>query len=61
MGSNLDRLRNTNTWWLLLVFALAMLLRITPSLKYGLPYGFDIYEFASRILVLNESKHVSLP
>ncbi|MBO3799701.1 MAG: hypothetical protein FGF52_01395 [Candidatus Brockarchaeota archaeon] len=61
MGSNLDRLRKTNTCWLLLVFMLAMLLRITPSLKYGLPYGFDIYEFTSRILVLNEGKHVSMP
>jgi len=61
MGSNLDRLRNTNTWWLLLVFVLAMLIRMTPSLKYGLPYGFDIYEFTSRVLVLNEGKPVSLP
>lgn len=61
MGPNLGRLRNTDTWWMLLVFVLAMLLRITPSLKYGLPYGFDIYEFTSRILVLNEGRPVSLP
>ncbi len=62
MGSDLDKkLRNIDTWWLTLVFVLAMLLRITPSLKYGLPYGFDIYEFTSRVLVLNEGKPVPLP
>ncbi|MDW8033949.1 MAG: hypothetical protein RMI79_03305 [Nitrososphaerota archaeon] len=61
MGSNLDRWMNQNTWHVVLVFALAILLRITPSLKYGLPYGFDIYEFISRVFVLNEGGSVSLP
>jgi len=61
MGSNLDKLKNRNTWWFLLVFTLAALLRATPSLKYGLPYGFDIYEFTSRVFVLNSGGSVSLP
>ncbi len=43
------------------VFSIALLLRIVPSVKYGLPYGFDVYEFVSRVLVLNEGRAVSLP
>ncbi|MEM1557369.1 MAG: hypothetical protein QXT26_01590 [Thermoproteota archaeon] len=61
MGSNLGRLINQNTCQVILVFMLAVLLRITPSLKYGLPYGFDIYEFVSRVFVLNEGNSVPLP
>ncbi|MEM3712354.1 MAG: hypothetical protein QXR97_02290 [Thermoproteota archaeon] len=60
MGSNLGRLINRN-WQVLLVFILAIILRIIPSLKYGLPYGFDIYEFVSRVFVLNEDGSVPLP
>lgn len=61
MGSNLGKLVNWETWWVLLVFMLAVLLRLIPPLKYGLPYGFDIYEFTSRVFVLNEGGSVPLP
>jgi hypothetical protein len=55
------KLRNPGSFWPLLVFVLAVLIRITPSLKYGLSYGFDIYEFVSRVFLLNEGEPVSLP
>jgi len=61
MGSNMDKLRQRQDWCLIAVFSIALLLRIVPSVKYGLPYGFDVYEFVSRVLVLNEGRTVSLP
>ncbi|MCX8183077.1 MAG: hypothetical protein N3F08_01465 [Crenarchaeota archaeon] len=61
MGSNMDRLKQRRDWCLVTVFSIALLLRIIPSVKYGLPYGFDVYEFVSRVFVLNEGGSVSLP
>lgn len=60
MDSNLDKVRRQD-WYFIAVFSLALLLRIIPSVKHGLPYGFDVYEFISRVLVLNEGRSVSLP
>jgi hypothetical protein len=60
MGSNLDRLKHQD-WYLISVFSIALLLRMIPPLKYGLPYGFDVYEFVSRVFVLNEEGSVSMP
>lgn len=61
MGSNMDRLKKRQDLYLIAVFSIALLLRMIPSVKYGLPYGFDIYEFVSRVFVLNEGGSVSLP
>ncbi|MBO3832273.1 MAG: hypothetical protein FGF51_02655 [Candidatus Brockarchaeota archaeon] len=61
MGSNMDRLKQRRDWYLIAVFSIALLLRVIPSVKHGLPYGFDIYEFVSRVFVLNEGGSVSLP
>ncbi|MBO3809950.1 MAG: hypothetical protein FGF50_10235, partial [Candidatus Brockarchaeota archaeon] len=61
MGSNMDRLKQRRDWYLIAVFSIAILLRVIPSVKHGLPYGFDIYEFVSRVFVLNEGVSVSLP
>ncbi|MEM2929601.1 MAG: hypothetical protein QW797_01910 [Thermoproteota archaeon] len=61
MGSNLGRLKQRQDWCLISVFLLAVLLRLVPSIKYGLPYGFDVYEFTSRVLMLNEQGNASLP
>ncbi|MEM2100151.1 MAG: hypothetical protein QXP45_02260 [Thermoproteota archaeon] len=61
MGSNMDRLKKQQDWCLIAAFSIALLLRMIPSVKYGLPYGFDIYEFVSRVFVLNEGGSVSLP
>ncbi|MBO3797284.1 MAG: hypothetical protein JTT13_00215 [Candidatus Brockarchaeota archaeon] len=61
MGSNMDRLKKQQDWCLVAAFSIALLLRMIPSVKYGLPYGFDIYEFVSRVFVLNEGGSVSLP
>ncbi len=61
MGSNMVRLKKRQDWCLIAVFSIALLLRMIPSVKYGLPYGFDIYEFVSRVFVLNEGGSVSLP
>ncbi|MEM2088240.1 MAG: hypothetical protein QXF52_06140 [Thermoproteota archaeon] len=61
MGSNLVKLKQWQNFSLVIVFLMAVLLRLVPSIKYGLPYGFDIYEFVSRVFVLNEEGFVSLP
>ncbi|MBO3769358.1 MAG: hypothetical protein QXS51_00435 [Thermoproteota archaeon] len=61
MGSNMGKLINRETWQFITVFMLAVLLRLIPSLRYGLPYGFDIYEFTSRVFVLNEGGSAPLP
>lgn len=61
MGSNLARLKQWQTWCLITVFLVAVLLRMVPSIKYGLPYGFDIYEFVSRVFILNEEGSTPLP
>jgi hypothetical protein len=61
MGSNLDRLKRREDLYLVGAFLIALMLRMIPSIKYGLPYGFDIYEFVSRVLVLNDGGNVSLP
>ncbi|MEM3465700.1 MAG: hypothetical protein QW566_04425, partial [Candidatus Jordarchaeales archaeon] len=57
----MDRLKKRQDWCLITVFSIALLLRMIPSVKHGLPYGFDIYEFVSRVFVLDEGGSVSLP
>ncbi|MGQ9691110.1 MAG: hypothetical protein ACUVQY_07615 [Thermoproteota archaeon] len=61
MGSKLVALNRWETIGLISIFFLAVLLRVLPPVKYGLPYGLDVYEFASRVFVLNEGRSVSLP
>lgn len=61
MGSNLVKLKQWQNFSVIIVFLMAVLLRLVPSIKYGLPYGFDIYEFISRVFVLNEGGFVPLP
>ncbi|MEM2940376.1 MAG: hypothetical protein QW304_02370, partial [Thermoproteota archaeon] len=61
MGSNLAKLKQWQNYSLIIVFLMAVLLRMVPPIKYGLPYGFDIYEFISRVFVLNEESFVPLP
>ncbi|MEM2941546.1 MAG: hypothetical protein QW304_08385 [Thermoproteota archaeon] len=61
MGSNLAKLKQWQNYSLIIVFLMAVLLRMIPPIKYGLPYGFDIYEFISRVFVLNEEGFVPLP
>jgi hypothetical protein len=61
MDSNLAKLKQWQNYSLIIVFLMAVLLRMVPPIKYGLPYGFDIYEFISRVFVLNEGGFVPLP
>lgn len=61
MGSKLAGLNKWEAWLSITVFTLAILLRIVPPMKYGLPYGFDVYEFISRVFVLSEGGSTPLP